>query len=107
MWMLVNFVLTAMAISSIAVTISTSKLFAPLVAKVQEYSKWLGQLVSCHYCLSHWIAMFAALFFPVELSNIWIVNWFVTAFALVTLSSVFSLIIIGGLILASTKSKMK
>jgi hypothetical protein len=37
-------------------TIARERLFAPLRARLGGKETWLGYLVSCPYCVSHWIA---------------------------------------------------
>jgi hypothetical protein len=37
-------------------TIARERLFAPLRARLGGKESWLGYLVSCPYCVSHWIA---------------------------------------------------
>jgi hypothetical protein len=38
-------------------TIARERIFAPLRARLGGKESWLGYLVSCPYCVSHWIAL--------------------------------------------------
>ena len=40
----------------LAQTVAKEKLFAPLRERLGGKDTWLGYLVSCPYCASHWIA---------------------------------------------------
>lgn len=43
-------------VMGLAQTIAKEKLFAPLRERLGGKETWLGYLVSCPYCASHWIA---------------------------------------------------
>jgi hypothetical protein len=38
-----------------ALTISRARPLRPLRWLIQKYSNWWGELISCPYCMSHWI----------------------------------------------------
>lgn len=79
-----------MAIATITVTIGKTHAFSAMRSAVRHRSEWLGRLVSCPYCLSHWCALAVVLWDrPCEsaLDNLAI------AFALVAASSVFGVLI--------------
>jgi hypothetical protein len=46
----------SLIVMGIAHTISRERLFAPLRERLGGPDTWLGYLVSCPYCASHWIA---------------------------------------------------
>ena len=52
-----EFFVAALAISSISLTITRSKVALSLREKALEMNKMLGHLLGCPYCLSHWIAL--------------------------------------------------
>ena len=72
---IVDLVMLGLATATVSVTISQSKLFAPVRDKVSAGRPWLGELVSCPYCLGHWVAWclcvynnwFTGMVFPVLL----------------------------------------
>ncbi len=52
-WKVVTVSLVVMGVSH---TIARERLFAPLRRVLGGHDTWLGYLVSCPYCVSHWIA---------------------------------------------------
>lgn len=56
-------------VMGLAQTISREKIFEPLRTRLGGKETWLGYLVSCPYCASHYIA-----FLVVPLTGIWFVR---------------------------------
>lgn len=84
----------ALAVSAISTTISLSSLFAPIRRRCRRYSRWLGRLVNCAYCSSHWIAFAAvAWYHPRVMDGWWLANWVVVVFAVVAIANVMTGII--------------
>jgi hypothetical protein len=52
-WKLVTVALVVMGLSH---TIARERLFAPVRRALGGHETWLGYLVSCPYCVSHWVA---------------------------------------------------
>lgn len=48
--------LLALACASISLTITRTPLFGSARGWARERSVWLGKLVTCPYCTSHWVA---------------------------------------------------
>lgn len=48
-------ILLALAAGVAATTITKAKVFQPLRSAAKRRSSWLGYLVSCPYCVSHWL----------------------------------------------------
>jgi hypothetical protein len=46
----------ALVVMGISHTIARERIFAPLRRKLGGNDTWLGYLVSCPYCVSHWVA---------------------------------------------------
>jgi len=65
-WQLLAVSLVVMGLSH---TIARERIFAPLRARLGGKDTWLGYLVSCPYCVSHWIA-----FILVPLTGTYAVN---------------------------------
>jgi hypothetical protein len=86
----------ALATTSISVTIARAEIFAPLREYISEKSVWAGKLVSCSYCVSHWVSMvFVATYRPIII-EMWIFSdLIVSVFAIVTISAILSKLIIG------------
>ena len=55
--MLTDILIMALATATVSVTVGQSKLFAPLRAWVKEHWDLGGELISCPYCLGHWVAL--------------------------------------------------
>ncbi len=75
----------------IATTITRARVLRPFRRWVKSRSDYLGEGVSCQYCLSHWVgfavtAVFRPAFLPMT-SGMWIVDLLAHAFAIVGLSA--------------------
>jgi hypothetical protein len=56
----------AMVVSGTSFTITSMEIFEPLRRFIVARSSWLGQLISCFYCTSHWITfLLVAIYRPV------------------------------------------
>lgn len=67
---IVTCLVLAVAVAAASFTIARTKVTAPFRAAVLKRSKWFGALVSCPYCVSHWLAAGAVAIYrprPVEL----------------------------------------
>ncbi len=82
----------AIAASSISITITQTELFVPLRTLADKCGHMIGYLFRCFYCLSHWVVILGvALYQPrVIVSAYPVVDWVVSAFFAITLSSYFS-----------------
>lgn len=85
----------AMATSIISVTISSSKLFYKFRILCGVVSRFLGDLVECFYCLSHWVAfVFVLIYHPNLINNLLLFDLIITYFVIIALS-----VLISGVIL--------
>ena len=85
----------SLATTAISVTISKSEVFSSTREFIAGISHWLGELVSCSYCLSHWVAIvFVAIYKPVIIEKYFYIDLIVSMFAIVTISAILSGIII-------------
>lgn len=77
------------ACAVVAMTISKSSIFERARVWLDRQSEWLGDLVACPYCTSHWVALAAVLAFqPRPVETPWYVLDMVAAvFALTFVSS--------------------
>lgn len=88
----------ALATAAISVTISRAKIFKSAREYVAGRSEWFGELISCHYCLSHWVAITMVLIYRPLLVQAWLpVDVAVMVFVVVALSAV-----IGGVVIRLT-----
>lgn len=73
----------------VAMTLSKATIFSRLRVWVDRQSEWLGDLIGCPYCTSHWIALAAVIAFqprPVETSW-YVLDMIVSVFALTFVAS--------------------
>ncbi len=82
-------VLLAIADWLIATTISRARVFRPLRAAVKRRSDYLGEGISCQYCISHWVGfILAAIYQPrLLISGFWLVDVAVSAFIIIGLGA--------------------
>jgi Protein of unknown function (DUF1360) len=87
----------SLVVMGIAHTISRERIFASLRERLGGHDTWLGYLVSCPYCASHWIA-FAIVpltgTYPIEVPYAWgmlasIVRWFLASILVTVIASFF------------------
>ena len=69
----VRLALLAPAVAVVSMTVTMSKLFSPLRKVAKSGSEWLGELLSCPYCISHWVALAAVLVLVPFTSVAWVV----------------------------------
>lgn len=68
------------ATSSISFTVTETKFFKPLREWIKKKSNFLGDLLSCGYCLGHWIAFaLVAVYKPKLFEFWWLLDYFLTA----------------------------
>lgn len=86
----------ALAVGSVAMTITRTSIFRAPRHWVQRKSDFFGDLVSCPYCMSHWLVLAAMVSFRPRLldTGSWFLDYPGTGFALVALST-----FVGGLVL--------
>lgn len=81
---IIQLIILSFAVSSISYTISKSNIFKPLRLFISKYWKWAGELISCPYCLSHWLS-FATMIYIYKTINF---DVFILSFAVVGGSAV-------------------
>ena len=84
-----TFFTLALAVSAISMTVSKAVVFKGLRSWTRGHLPWLGKLMSCPYCTSHWVSFaIVGLYRPsVVNSGFWAVDLFVTALALVAVAA--------------------
>lgn len=80
----INLIVISLAIASISFTISKSDIFRPIRLFICKYSNWLGSLISCHYCLSHWVSAIIMILIYKSFS----LDFVIMTFAGITLSTI-------------------
>ena len=88
---LVTVVFLAMAVASVSMTLTKSKVFGTLRERIDERSEFFGELIHCPYCTSHYVSLGAVLLFQpvVATSGFHVIDLLASAFAMVTASSFF------------------
>jgi len=88
-----SFILLSLCVSTISITITKTRIFLPLRHWAHKQGWWLGTLLSCPYCLSHWVSGFFVIlvnvFNPViGITNILWIDTVILIFATVSLVTV-------------------
>jgi|ERR1700748_1513376 len=78
----INLIIISLAIASISYTISKGEIFRSIRLFICKHSKFIGQLISCPYCLSHWVS--ATIMFIIYKS--FNLDFVIMTFAAITLS---------------------
>ena len=74
--------------ASISFTVSESKLFMPLRDWAKKKLAYLGEFLSCGYCLGHWMAFaLVAVYRPKLFDSWWLLDYFLTALVIAWLSA--------------------
>ena len=96
-------IITLLVLSAAVATISTTAVLShmPLLMGIRRFfykhsPNYIGGLLMCPYCVSHWVAVGLAILFQPSIINcgIPVVNWITTAFAMVAISSVLIFMIV-------------
>jgi hypothetical protein len=78
----------SLAVASISFAVSESKLFLPLREWIEKRSLYLGEFLSCGYCLGHWVGFaLVADFRPRLFESWWLLDYFLTALVIAWLSA--------------------
>lgn len=54
---MLDLIIIGLATATVAVTVAQSRLFASLRQRITNRWEWGGELISCPYCLGHWVAV--------------------------------------------------
>lgn len=79
----------SLAVASLSLTITKAQVFGSLRSWVDSKNGFLGKLISCPYCASHWIGLVMVVYYQPVLvpSPILFFDLAISLFAVVTLSS--------------------
>ncbi len=82
-------VLLALADWLIATTISRARVFRPMRAAIKRRSDYLGEGISCQYCISHWVGfILTGIYRPrLLISGFWPVDVIVSGFIVISLGA--------------------
>ncbi|MBC8132224.1 MAG: DUF1360 domain-containing protein [Deltaproteobacteria bacterium] len=90
----------ALVVMGLSHTIARERIGEPLRRRLTARNAWLGYLVSCPYCLSHWIAMILVPLtgtYPIDVVVRWgsvsaVVRWFLASVLGAVLAAFFRVI---------------
>ena len=79
----------SLAVAAISMTTSKAEIFRTARIWIDDRSEWLGELVRCPYCTSHWLAFGAVLIYEPALVNsgFHLLDLFLAAMTIVALST--------------------
>jgi len=81
-------ILLSLVVASISFTVSKSKLFMPLRECAKKKMAYLGEFLSCGYCLGHWVSFGLVAIYQPKLFNFWwLLDYFLTALVIAWLSA--------------------
>lgn len=74
--------------ASLSFIVTEAKIFKPMREWVKKRNAFLGELLSCGYCFSHWIAfIMVAIYRPRLFESWWLLDYFFTAIVIAWLAS--------------------
>lgn len=80
----------ALVSATMTVTLTRASIFERPRRWLSEKSVFLGKLLACPYCSSHWVAFaLVGVYRPQVLVTHWAVNFFAVSFSVVTLTAFF------------------
>ena len=80
--------LLSLATASIAFSVTETKGLAPLRQWASSHSRFLGKLLSCGYCLGHWVALgLVAIYRPRLLTTWWALDYLLAALIIAWLAA--------------------
>ena len=85
----------SLPVAVISLTITRASVFQPLREWVLERNAWLGKLVTCPYCTSHWVSFALVAYYRPRIvqSAWWPLDLILSAFALVALAMPISFVV--------------
>jgi len=87
--MIITLILLSIVTASISFTITESVLFSDFRILVRKRNELLGELVSCGYCIGHWVAFFLVIIQQFNIFNTTnLLDYFFTALIIAWLSAI-------------------
>jgi hypothetical protein len=86
---LISLLVVSMAVAAVSMTLSKGKIFSGTREWLDDKSEFLGDLIHCPYCTSHYVAFGAVLIFqPFAVTSGWFIpDVLLASFATVAMSS--------------------
>lgn len=67
---MLTFIAVATAIAVISIDVTYTSIFEPARVWVANKSDWFGELVSCPWCFSHWVAAASLVIVPQRITQL-------------------------------------
>lgn len=84
-----NVFILGIAAGVVSATTSRTHIFKPVRRFIAGKSEWLGELVRCPYCTSHWVCFAATLIYRPRLLNLWLpLDLVVAAFFMIFVATI-------------------
>jgi hypothetical protein len=80
--MYLTLILLSFATAAISMTISKAKVTTPFRDWIKTKSVWIGKMLNCPYCVSHWVALGMVLYTPMPINPV------ISIFAIIALATV-------------------
>ena len=92
---IIQICIIGMAVSAISMTISKAKVFESAREWIAGHNQWLGKLVGCPYCVSHWITFVLVAYYQPRFitSSIFVLDLTISAFTIIAWAAIVSGII--------------
>lgn len=89
-----SLIIAGLAVASISYTISIAKIFKNQREWIKSKNSWLGELLSCPYCTSHYVSMAVSPWIFTNIQIPAIINFIITTFCLVAIAALWTQIIL-------------
>lgn len=85
----------AAAIAALSAIVTLAKISKPFRVWLSNRSSWIGELFSCSYCFSHWVALVVVLWYKPRImaSSVAFIDYFVTWLCLISFAAIITLFI--------------
>jgi len=89
---LIELLAVSLAVSGVSITISRSQMFQTVRVWAFGVNDWFGELLSCWWCVSHWIAFLFVAYYRVTVleSEFVVLDLFFNTFVVVALAGLTS-----------------
>jgi len=90
----------SLVVMGLSHTIARERIFAPLRRRLGGHDTWLGYLVSCPYCVSHWVAFIVVPLtgtYPLKVIPSWgavssLLTWFLSSVLVAVIAAFFRVV---------------
>ena len=83
-----------MASATISYTVADAKIFEGIRKYIKSKNIFFGSLISCFYCIGHWIGfLLEIIYIPNLFNKIPIIDEVITSFVIIYLSAIFCILI--------------